>query len=85
MSMCFFSFVGMVVFSIILGDTPTENSSFAVLVVVLVASMAAFVGLFFVQEDLRRQKEELQAANTVRSEEEGDYSELPQCSQEPTE
>lgn len=58
LSMCFFSFVGMIVFSLILGDHPTKSNSAVVVIVTLVLCALSVVGLLFVKEDRRRLRHE---------------------------
>jgi MFS transporter, FLVCR family, feline leukemia virus subgroup C receptor-related protein len=64
-SMCFFSFVGMIVFSIILGDVPTIDTSFYCVLVTLIVCVISIAGLAFVKEKLRRhtQDDALEAAS----------------------
>ncbi|CAJ1007297.1 putative Major Facilitator Superfamily [Leishmania naiffi] len=57
-SMCFFSFVGMIVFSFTLGDTPTVDRSFNVFLITSVVSTLSAVLLFFVKERLRRKAQD---------------------------
>lgn len=58
MSMCLISFIGMVVFSVILGDFPTKTSSFIVLLIALCCCAVSFVGMWFVKERRLRHKQE---------------------------
>ncbi|KAG5481601.1 hypothetical protein LSCM1_05625 [Leishmania martiniquensis] len=57
-SMCFFSFVGIIVFSIVLTDTPTVDRSFYVLLITLITAVISIAILFFVEEKLRRKAED---------------------------
>ncbi|AYU77922.1 hypothetical protein, unknown function [Leishmania donovani] len=57
-SMCFVSFAGMVVFSLILGDKPTMDSSLYVLLITLLVSAVSLGMLFFVKEQLRRKAQD---------------------------
>ncbi|KAK7196248.1 Major Facilitator Superfamily [Novymonas esmeraldas] len=66
-SMCFFSFVGMIVFSIVLGDDPTVESGFYVLLITLIASALSIVGLLCVKEQLHRQAEDEVAPESQES------------------
>ncbi|KPI89095.1 hypothetical protein ABL78_1831 [Leptomonas seymouri] len=69
-SMCFFSFVSMMIFSFILGDVPTTNSSFYCLLLTLCVSVASFIGFFFVQEKLCRHVEDDALDKAVAEEDE---------------
>lgn len=57
-SMCLFSFIGMIVFSLILGDYPTRSNSFIVILVVLIACFLSTVGSLFIKENLQRLEQE---------------------------
>ncbi|KPA76308.1 hypothetical protein ABB37_08029 [Leptomonas pyrrhocoris] len=57
-SMCFFSFIGMVVFSVILGDVPTTDTAFFCVIITLIVAAVSIVGLVFVRENLRRHAED---------------------------
>ncbi|KAG5508275.1 hypothetical protein JKF63_05531 [Porcisia hertigi] len=53
-SMCFFSLIGTVVFSLIIGVTPTVERTFSVVLVALILSAISTGALVFVKETLRR-------------------------------
>ncbi|KAG5508612.1 hypothetical protein GH5_06865 [Leishmania sp. Ghana 2012 LV757] len=57
-SMCFFSFVGIIVFSLVLTDTPTVDRGFYVLLITFTVSALGIVMLIFVKEKLRRKAED---------------------------
>lgn len=57
-SMCLFSFIGMIVFSVILGDVPTINSAFYCMLITMIVSVVSVVGLGLVREKLCRHAED---------------------------
>ncbi|GET87702.1 hypothetical protein, unknown function [Leishmania tarentolae] len=57
-AMCFVSFTGMIIFSLILGDKPTIDSSFYVFLITLCVSVVCLGVLLLVKEQLRRRAQD---------------------------